>query len=163
MEKFKYLLIFTLTLLCMILSYEFYQYKQISNELIFQNNKLDNQVTKLQNQTKKDKNTIQRLNDQIAEQNERSLELERLNRQLLMNYTQPSVDVDIEDENETDFLNQEQETIIDDFQNESETLEKNKYFQEQERSMFELPIDPSVGINEDNKIDSMEFQIQKQF
>lgn len=155
MEKLKYLIILALTLFCMIMFYQYYQYKYISKELILQNNKLDIEVSNLRSKNTALENTIEKLNIQIDEQNEKALELERLNRQLLMNYDQESSIIEHETNDSKEY-----EQI--DIQSHSESIEESLNIEE-EKSMFDLPVDSKIKLDEKNNIDSLEFQIQKDF
>lgn len=151
MEKFKYLIILILSLLSAVLFYEYDEYKQISKKLISQNNNLDIELQKLHRENLSKQNTIEQLNIQIDEQNHKILTLEKQLMDFLVNINEPKTLLEHS-------LETEDEQTVQNKENFEENLNSTN-----EKSMFDLPVDPKIKMDENNKIESFEFQIEKNF
>jgi uncharacterized protein HemX len=77
MEKFKYIIIFTLILVLGLTYYQSYEYKQISQTLISENNKLDDNNNKLEALNSQNQDLIKGLNETIEKQNQQIVSLKQ--------------------------------------------------------------------------------------
>ena len=160
MEKFKYIIIFTLVLLLGLTYYQFYEYKKISRTLISENNKLDDENNTLQALNLENRDLVKNLNETIAKQKEQILSLQG-NISSLLGY-EPLED------NEEDFgsgISEEYDQMMDEMipaeQNPFDKKFPDLQSETEEKSDFSL--EPNVDLNENNEIEGINIKLKKQF
>lgn len=143
MEKFKYIIIFLLTVLLGLTYYQLNQYQKISNKLIAENNYLDKKNEELSSQNLKKQETIEVLNRQIKDQEQEILSLQNHLSNLLS--SQP-LQKDYNEMGENPF------------EEKAPGLKNND-----DEQKPDLSLDPGVNLDENNEIESIEIKLKKSF
>jgi hypothetical protein len=159
MEKFKYIIIFTLILVLGLTYYQSYEYKQISQTLISENNKLDDNNNKLEALNSQNQDLIKGLNETIEKQNQQIVSLKQNISSLLG--SQP--------DNEQTVFETEIFEEYDDLMNNLIPNEENPFdkrfpnLEEEPLEKSDFSLQPGVDLNEDNEIEGVNIKLNKQF
>eukprot|EP01156_Anaeramoeba_ignava_P001212 Anaeramoba_ignava/a1274_187.p3 GENE.a1274_187~~a1274_187.p3 ORF type:complete len:160 (-),score=18.91 a1274_187:374-853(-) len=159
MEKFKYIIIFTLVLLLGLTYYQFYEYKKISRTLISENNKLDDENNKLQALNLENRDLVKNLNETIVKQKDQILSLQG-NISSLLGYEPVQEEEDFGSE-----IYEEYDRMMDEMIPVKENPFDKKFpdLQNETEEKSDFSLEPNVDLNENNEIEGINIKLKKQF